>query len=80
LNPSKASASDIDVLDKDDDLDISIELAVGDIAIVVLLAEGDCKDGDRCELEGEEERDRAGWKIGRKLGERFSSGRALGRA
>jgi len=43
LNPSraKASASDVGALDKDNDLDIAIELAVGDVAAVVLLAKDD---------------------------------------
>ena len=43
MNPSKAkaSASDVGVLDEDDDLDIAIELAVGDVAEVILLAGDD---------------------------------------
>jgi hypothetical protein len=43
FNPSrsKASAGDVGALDKDDDLDIAIELAVGDVAAVVLLARDD---------------------------------------
>jgi hypothetical protein len=43
FNPSrtKASAIDVGALDEDDDLDIAIELAVGDVAAVVLLAGDD---------------------------------------
>ena len=43
FNPSraKASAGDVGALDEDDDIDIAIELAVGDVAAVVLLAEDD---------------------------------------
>jgi hypothetical protein len=43
FNPSraKASAGDVGALDEDDDLDIAIELAVGDVAAVVLLARDD---------------------------------------
>jgi len=43
FNPSraKASAGDVGALDEDDNFDIAIELAVGDVAAVVLLAGND---------------------------------------
>jgi hypothetical protein len=43
FNPSraKASAGDVGALDEDNELDIAIELAVGNVAVVVLLAGDD---------------------------------------